>query len=213
MGAIKLPHCPTCSDLTSRAAAPRSHFCTLRHFVPRRLPSCLGSPLASRRTDVEILRSVRDLLRQAGFRRSPPSSPSVMRTLSLRSSGCWRPNVLLTPLRRGRRPGSLLGAQVCLMRSSLKVRSERRESRRGEPQVWRGNRTELGASTQARMMTFFRTAGQQGVDPIGLLVRLVQSTRPVRARRTRPRPHLTARARADRRPAIEPRKSPRPNSR
>jgi len=41
--------------------------------------------------------------------------------------------------------------------------------------VWGGNRTEFGAGTQARMMSFFRTAAQQGVDPIRLLVSLARA--------------------------------------
>ena len=41
--------------------------------------------------------------------------------------------------------------------------------------VWAGNRTEFGAGTQARMITFFRTAAQQGVDPIRLLVSLARA--------------------------------------
>jgi transposase len=41
--------------------------------------------------------------------------------------------------------------------------------------VFGGNRTEHGAATQSRMMTYFRTAVQQGVDPIAGLVALARA--------------------------------------
>ena len=41
--------------------------------------------------------------------------------------------------------------------------------------VFGGNRTENGAATQSRMMTYFRTAVQQGVDPIAGLVALARA--------------------------------------
>ncbi len=41
--------------------------------------------------------------------------------------------------------------------------------------VWGGNRTEAGAATQSRMMTYFRTAAQQGLDPIAGLVALARA--------------------------------------
>jgi transposase len=41
--------------------------------------------------------------------------------------------------------------------------------------VWGGNRTEHGAITQSRMMTYFRSALQQGLDPIAGLVELARA--------------------------------------
>jgi len=41
--------------------------------------------------------------------------------------------------------------------------------------VFGGNRTENGAATQSRMMTFFRPAAQQGIDPIAGLVALARA--------------------------------------
>ena len=41
--------------------------------------------------------------------------------------------------------------------------------------VFGGNRTENGAATQSRMMTYFRTAVQQGVDPVAGLVALARA--------------------------------------
>jgi len=44
--------------------------------------------------------------------------------------------------------------------------------------VWGGNRTERGAVTQGRVMTFLRTAHQQGADAIALLVDLARAPSP-----------------------------------
>jgi transposase len=44
--------------------------------------------------------------------------------------------------------------------------------------VWGGNRTDRGAETQSRLMTFLRTAHQQGVDAIDLLVDLARTPDP-----------------------------------
>ncbi len=44
--------------------------------------------------------------------------------------------------------------------------------------VWGGNRTEQGAQTQGRVMTFLRTAHQQGADAIALLVDLARAPSP-----------------------------------
>ncbi|MGH9190610.1 MAG: IS66 family transposase [Acidimicrobiales bacterium] len=44
--------------------------------------------------------------------------------------------------------------------------------------VWGGNRTDRGAETQGRVMTFLRTAHQQGVDAIELLVDLARAPNP-----------------------------------
>ncbi len=41
--------------------------------------------------------------------------------------------------------------------------------------VWGGNRTRRGARTQGRMMSFFRTAAQQGADAIELLLGLARA--------------------------------------
>lgn len=41
--------------------------------------------------------------------------------------------------------------------------------------VWGGNRTDRGAEDQGRLMTFLRTAHQQGVDAIALLVDLARA--------------------------------------
>ena len=41
--------------------------------------------------------------------------------------------------------------------------------------VWGGNRTDPGADTQGRMMTFFQTAAQQGANAIDLLVELARA--------------------------------------
>ena len=41
--------------------------------------------------------------------------------------------------------------------------------------VWGGNRTSRGAETQSRVMTFLRTAHQQGVDAIDMLVELARA--------------------------------------
>lgn len=41
--------------------------------------------------------------------------------------------------------------------------------------VWGGNRSERGAATQSRVMTYFRTAAQQGIDPIAGLVALARA--------------------------------------
>ncbi|MGI8808013.1 MAG: IS66 family transposase [Acidimicrobiales bacterium] len=44
--------------------------------------------------------------------------------------------------------------------------------------VWGGNRSDAGAETQSRLMTFLRTAHQQGVDAIDLLVDLARAPNP-----------------------------------
>ena len=44
--------------------------------------------------------------------------------------------------------------------------------------VWGGNRTDRGAQTQGRVMTFLRTAHQQGTDAIDLLVDLARAPNP-----------------------------------
>jgi len=44
--------------------------------------------------------------------------------------------------------------------------------------VWGGNRTDRGAETQGRVMTFLRTAHQQSVDAIELLVELARAPTP-----------------------------------
>lgn len=44
--------------------------------------------------------------------------------------------------------------------------------------VWGGNRTDRGAKTQGRIMTFLRTAHQQGADAIALLVDLARAPTP-----------------------------------
>ncbi|MGF1599266.1 MAG: transposase [Acidimicrobiales bacterium] len=44
--------------------------------------------------------------------------------------------------------------------------------------VWGGNRTDRGAETQSRLMTFLRTAHQQGVNAIDLLVELARTPNP-----------------------------------
>jgi transposase len=44
--------------------------------------------------------------------------------------------------------------------------------------VWGGNRTDRGAQTQGRVMTFLRTAQQQGADAIALLVDLARAPSP-----------------------------------
>ncbi|MGI8937556.1 MAG: IS66 family transposase [Iamia sp.] len=44
--------------------------------------------------------------------------------------------------------------------------------------TWGGNRTETGAATQSRIMTFLRTANQQGTDAIDLLVDLARAPTP-----------------------------------
>ena len=44
--------------------------------------------------------------------------------------------------------------------------------------VWGGNRSDAGAATQGRVMTFLRTANQQGVDAIALLVDLARAPNP-----------------------------------
>ena len=44
--------------------------------------------------------------------------------------------------------------------------------------VWGGNRTDAGAETQGRLMTFLRTAHQQGADAIALLVDLARAPNP-----------------------------------
>jgi transposase len=41
--------------------------------------------------------------------------------------------------------------------------------------VWGGNRTEQGAQTQGRLMTFLRTAHQQGADAIALMIDLARA--------------------------------------
>ncbi len=53
--------------------------------------------------------------------------------------------------------------------------------------VWGGNRTWRGARTQGRMMSFFRTAAQQGADSIQLLVGLARAP----DRQVAPGLHLT----------------------
>ncbi|MGH9223633.1 MAG: IS66 family transposase [Acidimicrobiales bacterium] len=44
--------------------------------------------------------------------------------------------------------------------------------------VWGGNRSDAGAETQGRLMTFLRTAHQQGADAIALLVDLARAPTP-----------------------------------
>lgn len=44
--------------------------------------------------------------------------------------------------------------------------------------VWGGNRSDAGAETQGRIMTFLRTAHQQGADSIALLVDLARAPTP-----------------------------------
>ncbi|MCA1820510.1 MAG: IS66 family transposase, partial [Pseudonocardia sp.] len=44
--------------------------------------------------------------------------------------------------------------------------------------VWGGNRSDTGAETQGRVMTFLRTAHQQGADAIALLVDLARAPNP-----------------------------------
>ena len=44
--------------------------------------------------------------------------------------------------------------------------------------VWGGNRSDAGAETQGRLMTFLRTAHQQGADAITLLVDLTRAPNP-----------------------------------
>lgn len=44
--------------------------------------------------------------------------------------------------------------------------------------VWGGNRTWKGAAAQSRIMSAIRTASQQGIDPIGFLVRLARAPDP-----------------------------------
>ncbi|HSH23030.1 MAG TPA: hypothetical protein VK975_03115, partial [Acidimicrobiales bacterium] len=44
--------------------------------------------------------------------------------------------------------------------------------------VWGGNRTERGAEHQSRLMTFLRTAHQQGADAVALLVDLARAPAP-----------------------------------
>ena len=44
--------------------------------------------------------------------------------------------------------------------------------------VWGGNRSDAGAETQGRLMTFLRTAHQQGADAIALLVDLARAPDP-----------------------------------
>ena len=44
--------------------------------------------------------------------------------------------------------------------------------------VWGGNRTERGAEHQGRLMTFLRTANQQGADAIAMLVDLARAPTP-----------------------------------
>lgn len=44
--------------------------------------------------------------------------------------------------------------------------------------VWGGNRTWRGADNQGRIMSAIRTATQQGIDPIGFLVRLARAPDP-----------------------------------
>ncbi len=44
--------------------------------------------------------------------------------------------------------------------------------------VWGGNRSDAGAQTQSRLMTFLRTAQQQGADAIALLVDLARAPNP-----------------------------------
>ncbi|MGH9276674.1 MAG: IS66 family transposase, partial [Acidimicrobiales bacterium] len=44
--------------------------------------------------------------------------------------------------------------------------------------VWGGNRTDRGAETQGRVMTFLRTAHQQGADAIAMLVDLARAPDP-----------------------------------
>ncbi len=44
--------------------------------------------------------------------------------------------------------------------------------------VWGGNRSDAGAETQGRLMTFLRTAHQQGTDAIAVLVDLARAPNP-----------------------------------
>jgi transposase len=44
--------------------------------------------------------------------------------------------------------------------------------------VWGGNRSDAGAETQGRIMTFLRTAHQQGADAISLLIDLARAPTP-----------------------------------
>lgn len=44
--------------------------------------------------------------------------------------------------------------------------------------VWGGNRSDAGAETQGRLMTFLRTAHQQGADAVALLVDLARAPNP-----------------------------------
>jgi len=44
--------------------------------------------------------------------------------------------------------------------------------------VWGGNRSDAGAETQGRLMTFLRTAHQQGADAIAMLVDLARAPNP-----------------------------------
>ena len=44
--------------------------------------------------------------------------------------------------------------------------------------VWGGNRGDAGAETQGRVMTFLRTAHQQGADAVALLVDLARAPNP-----------------------------------
>ncbi len=44
--------------------------------------------------------------------------------------------------------------------------------------VWGGNRSDRGAETQGRMMTFLRTAHQQGADAVAMLVDLARAPNP-----------------------------------
>ncbi len=44
--------------------------------------------------------------------------------------------------------------------------------------VWGGNRSDAGAETQGRLMTFLRTAHQQGADAIALLIDLARAPNP-----------------------------------
>ncbi len=44
--------------------------------------------------------------------------------------------------------------------------------------VWGGNRTDRGAEDQGRVMTFLRTAHQQGADAIAMLVDLARAPTP-----------------------------------
>ena len=44
--------------------------------------------------------------------------------------------------------------------------------------VWGGNRSDAGAETQGRLMTFLRTSHQQGADAIALMVDLARAPNP-----------------------------------